>query len=89
MLATLYGAHYWNLLKSTDTFVSSDGTIGFVELTHAIQKYSKKNDIAIPKTALKKLFDDLDQDHSGLIKYSEFIAACMEQNAAYSDGKNK
>ena len=35
---------------------------------------------------LRQLFNELDQDGSGLIKYSEFIAACLEQNVAYSDG---
>ena len=68
--------------------LTKDGTIGFVELTHAVQKYSAKNNrhVNIPKDSLQKLFDDLDQDNSGFIKYSEFIAACLEQNEAYSDG---
>jgi calcium-dependent protein kinase len=68
--------------------LTKDGTIGFVELTHAVQKYSAKNNknVNIPKDSLQKLFDDLDQDNSGFIKYSEFIAACLEQNETYSDG---
>ena len=32
------------------------------------------------------MFNSLDQDKSGLIKYSEFIAACIEQNITYTDG---
>ena len=70
--------------------LTNDGTIGFVELTHAIQKYALKNGNSmdnIPSNGdLKILFDNLDLDNSGLIKYSEFIAACLEQNVAYSDG---
>jgi calcium-dependent protein kinase len=68
--------------------ITKDGTIGFVELTHVIQKQAQQNgsEVNIPEEDVKKLFEELDQDHSGLIKYSEFIAACLEQNVAYSDG---
>ena len=71
--------------------LTNDGTIGFAELTHVIQKYAhdRRQDAAqqiLPdEINLRKLFEALDLDNSGLIKYSEFIAACLEQNVAYSD----
>ena len=86
--------------------LTNDGTIGFAELTHVIQKYAHErhetqqkinekmtnenqelsNHLLSDEINLRKLFEALDLDNSGLIKYSEFIAACLEQNVAYSDG---
>lgn len=78
--------------------MTNDGTIGFVELTHVLRRYCEQAAEKLEKSGqvsqaitmpsdeeVRFLFEGLDQDGSGLIKYSEFIAACLEQNHAYSD----
>lgn len=55
---------------------NGDGMISLEELKHALETQKDKATLG----ELKKLMDCIDNDHSGSINYTEFIASCLEQS---------
>ena len=68
--------------------ITNDGTIGFLELMHVLRKHHEEANarakgrgnanhgefhVMPSEDEVRELFDSLDQDGSGMIKYSEFI----------------
>eukprot|EP00949_MAST-11_sp_MAST-11-sp1_P005003 g5003.t1 len=50
------------------------GTITFKEFQGVMQKHG-----VTEARDLRELFDSMDQDHSGMIKWTEFIASCVQE----------
>ena len=69
-----------------DAFVqidaNNDGLIDLQEFTAALQKQGISN-----KQDIKKYFEAINQDGTGKIKYSEFVAAELDQSTTLTDAQ--